>query len=135
MIYVLAQNPPTEVQVDKPFVGTKSHKVFKRWLDEAGLDESYIVYTNASMQVKKSGTPRKLMKTELYMLGKHLSMANVIITLGNYAAEAVNDVDLHYKAYKLPHPSGLNRKLNDKKEVEHVISILKNIKEIYHRIK
>lgn len=42
--------------------------------------------------------------------------ADACVTLGTYAANAMAEVDPDF--WVLPHPSGLNRKLNDKKWLE-----------------
>jgi|TARA_A100001388_G_C28769974_1_gene503210 hypothetical protein len=42
-----------------------------------------------------------------------------VIALGNVASEALSKIGVEH--FKLPHPSGLNRKLNDKKYVNKVL--------------
>lgn len=49
-----------------------------------------------------------------------------VIALGNVASEALIKINVDH--FKLPHPSGLNRKLNDKK---YVTRVLKECKEYY----
>jgi len=49
-----------------------------------------------------------------------------VIALGNIASEALTKIGV--KHFKLPHPSGLNRKLNDK---NYINKVLKECKEYY----
>lgn len=47
-----------------------------------------------------------------------------ILALGNTVSECLTDMDVDH--HRLPHPSGLNRKLNDKKFVDEQLQICKN---------
>ncbi len=97
---------------------TKSGKLIREWNDAAGIDISYYI------NVANSPTPdnRPLKKSEVVSGLKRLkeeidwyqgmNTEEVrLVAVGKTAALALTLLGLPY--YEMPHPSGLNRKLND----------------------
>ncbi len=123
MILIIAQNPKTELNKVMPLFGTKSYETLAAWLEKAGhsIDECDIV--NACSKMGK--ITKKDIDLRHHGLGV-MSLYDKIIVLGNIAAYYA-EINLWNRSYfKLPHPSGLNRKLNDKKYIHHLLSNLKD---------
>ena len=80
---------------------------------------SYIGFVNKDIRITK----KDIDYDRLYTISKGYEK---VIALGNVASEALTKINVDH--FKLPHPSGLNRKLNDKK---YVTQLLKECKE-YH---
>lgn len=126
MLVVVAQNPANKMKDgDPPFEGTKSKDVLIGWLREIVADpNTQILVCNASKVKGKVGT-KDYDKDNLRMLyGYSLNKQVRFISLGNYAEKYLNYGKI--KNFKLPHPSGRNRKLNDP---EFIASKLKECKE------
>ena len=90
------------------FVGTQSHKKIQEWLEVLLEEEAEVIMIN---QVDPAFT-------------QHLIYASLnhyrIIALGEAAALALaHNGIVNY--FKLPHPSGRNRKLNNKKYVAEIL--------------
>jgi len=94
-----------------PFVGTQSYKRLLEWIWEMDIDISRVKLCNKD-----------------FIDGTY---EDFYIALGNEAEKAIKDtvfcvwnwkkgVEMEIKPYyfKLPHPSGLNRKINDKKFIK-----------------
>lgn len=105
-VLFVGQNPTKDEAV--PFEGTKSGKKLLEWVNFLGIDEYSLI--NAS---RKSGkvTIKDSNPDEIY-LRLLFTNCDKVIALGEYAAKACDRANI--KAYKLSHPSGLNRKLNSK---------------------
>lgn len=84
-----------------PFVGTRSHETLKEWMKQLGVKD-YIAINQIDFNTDEL--------RDLYAVGSDLK----IIALGNNADKALRDVP----HFKLPHPSGKNRLLNDRKYVD-----------------
>lgn len=98
---------PSTSNVDPkvPFVGTKSYKTLLDWIYQMDIDVTGVFLCN---------------RTDLYSCDEkyffwdgriEFSKRYPIVTLGNEADKFFEGTP----HFKLPHPSGLNRKLNDKK--------------------
>lgn len=81
-----------------PFLSTKSHKTLILWWAQLG---------NINIIIENSHTPQCL---ELIQIRNKLGYK--IITLGNKASNRLSKLGIDH--FKLPHPSGRNRKLNNK---------------------
>ncbi len=104
-------NPKKNRDRDTAFVGTTSYKVLLEWIYRMDIDVSRVVMRNA---FDLSGD-RTLLDYELdaWQDGR-------VITLGSAPADRLRDYNDFVKPlqfFKLPHPSGLNRELNDKKKL------------------
>jgi uracil-DNA glycosylase len=80
------------------------------WVEDLEIEEFFFV--NASPKTGKV-TKKDL---DLDNLLRACYNARIVIALGNYASDALNSIGVTH--FKLPHPSGLNRQLNDKDFVE-----------------
>lgn len=79
------------------FIGTKSHKVLQEWAARMCL----LNFTMLNSQ-----------EADLPQLIRFHSIENQLVALGNNASKVLQQ--LGFKHFKLPHPSGRNRQLNNK---------------------
>lgn len=98
---------------DLAFVGTRSFTTLVGWIKE--IDPDYYVLINSNTTVDRARIEI------LYKKGFR------VIALGKKASDRMKNCGI--KHLKLPHPSGLNRKLNNKHyvemEIDHVKMILR----------
>jgi uracil-DNA glycosylase len=107
---------------------TRSGKILKEWINKADIGE--VVSINVSDE--KTIDNKALTKSEIESLSydlenkvrHHMIQGAKVVALGNTAAQALGYTNLDF--LKLPHPSGLNRQLNDEKFVEQKIQELKD---------
>lgn len=93
-----------------PFVGTQSYKTLLSWIWTLNVDVTDVMLTN------KDSIPLWFMcADDESRLHRH-----TYIALGNEAAKVLDEHKLSY--FKLPHPSGRNRKLNDPKFIDSELS-------------
>jgi len=114
-ILVIAQNPSKKnLDVNVPLVGTKSLKIFLAWCKEMFIEECFII--NASDKLGKVS----LKDANLERIQKHVVDGGYdkIVCLGKYAEKSLKKACPYIRHYTLPHPSGLNRKLNNKHYVK-----------------
>lgn len=97
----------SNIDPDLAFVGTKSYKKLLEWIWHLDLSVNNIEMFN------KDFAP-------IIEDGKY----DKIIALGVNASKELDKYGV--KHFKLPHPSGLNRLLNDKKYVDKIIVDCKN---------
>lgn len=120
-VVFIGQNPSSDNSYpDTAFVGSRSYATLIGWLVKLGLKEKDVTAINAS---KKLGKVTRNDIDELGILSIILQTDIKIICLGEYAETAVIEVAYRHKIcdidmFTLPHPSGLNRKLNDKKQLD-----------------
>jgi uracil-DNA glycosylase len=98
VLYVGDKPNPRISTSNLAFVGTQSGRTLKKWHSQ--IDTSWDLYLAVN---SVDLTPSILSVAYRYNLK--------IIALGNNASKALGKVP----HFKLPHPSGKNRKLNDKK--------------------
>ena len=105
MIYIVGDRP-SKHNLDKnvPFIGTKSFTTLAGWIEVLQLQD-YKIY-NAYNELGKANV---------------LPENGIFIALGNNAAKALKGK----VCFKLPHPSGLNRKLNDKQWLQQQLQACK----------
>lgn len=77
------------------FVGTQSYQSLMKWVSTMGVMDFRMVNSNSQEDMDRI-----------------LSHEGPIVALGNIASIRINRLGLTY--FKLPHPSGRNRLLNDK---------------------
>lgn len=137
-VLIIAERPKTEANVMMPLVGTKSYNVLADWLLEAGVLDLEGIAEYEADGVAKLGTFRIINATK-QMKGKptafdvldvrdQMREVRFVVTLGNVAADAALDASEEFPPgqvppfiLNLPHPSGLNRKLNSKKARRDVV--------------
>lgn len=111
MVLFLAQNPKTESNIEEPLKGTRSWKTFSLWLAVLGDPEGKIM--NASQKLGK--VTWKDYDSEGLRLAIDYYGFDKFVALGEYASGLLELMEIRH--FKLPHPSGLNRKLNDQQEL------------------
>jgi len=109
MILFVGDSPASKnIDPNVPFVGTQSYKRLLEWIWRMDIDISNVEMVN------QSGINFECLVSECssYYNGR-------IIALGNNATNAIQEYGVKHRfksnVFKLPHPSGRNHKLNDKK--------------------
>jgi hypothetical protein len=124
IIFVGDEASDKNVDPNVAFVGTKSYKTLLDWIYRMDIDISVVCMYNRTSPELSWWTDQKRKRQRCIRF----------VALGEKAAiqlEKNNVGDF----YKLPHPSGLNRKLNDKEWVEEELSNCKewiNEQELQH---
>lgn len=120
MIFIIGDQPSAKnLDPEVPFVGTASYKRLLEWIGRLDINITDTVLCNTE-NVKKS---RPDWRPDVNLKGYTTEILehDVVITLGEKAREYV-EKELDIKVYyPLPHPSGRNRKLNDKKYINKVL--------------
>lgn len=106
MIVFVGDKPSKQnLSPDTPFVGTQSYKRLLEWIWHLDADINLIKMCNRSDE-----NYRKYIG-----LYKYFGERVKIIALGKNAARTLReDLGNHKTFFELPHPSGLNRTINDK---------------------
>lgn len=116
MILILGSKPSRKNKhAGVPFVGTQSYKRLMDWLFRMDVDISGVQLSNADkceFRVLECGD-RQVVEAETHFM--HFE-ADKIIALGLDADKFLRRNGVR-NYYRLPHPSGLNRLLNDEKFV------------------
>ena len=107
---------------------TKSSRILRDWIKEANVSEA--VSVNVSDETTLNN--RALTKSEIESLSydlenkirNHMTKDTKVVALGKTAAKALSFTGL--KFFELPHPSGLNRLLNNQDFVKRKIQELKD---------
>lgn len=121
MILVIAQNPKIHHNLENPLIGTKSYQTFMTWCTRAGMTAEDFYIINAA---SKFGTV-KMGDVDLNQMRAYVDKYGKIICLGKFAEKAVKRCDIQSKKILfLPHPSGLNRILNDQLVVDEIVARL-----------
>jgi len=93
---------------DVPFVGTVSYKTLLKWFKILNLNENnYTIYNSHNL-------------TCIETIKNTYNINNKYIALGNEASKRLDKLNI--KHFKLPHPSGRNRLLNDKFKINEILS-------------
>jgi hypothetical protein len=112
MVLFLAQNPKTEENLRYPLKGTRSGKTFEAWLAILGGPDGKIM--NASQKIGKVTWKDYNDEEEMRRAIDQYDFTK-FVALGDYASGLFERLGIRH--FKLPHPSGLSRKLNDKQEI------------------
>ena len=88
-----------------PFIGTPSHKVLMKWADTLGC--SNFLLCNSFSEYDK------------VCIRNSMEKANKVIALGLLASERLKKMGIHH--HLMPHPSPLNRKLNNPEYVNNML--------------
>lgn len=133
MIVFVGDKPSAKnISRDVPFVGTQSYKRLLEWFWKLDVDVNDVVLINKDKahQVMAANPTAKFVALgeEAY---KTVTNVTVTFTTVMYPYMAPNEkvktvTDLKFKCFKLPHPSGRNRKLNDKKWLDKELKKCKN---------
>jgi uracil-DNA glycosylase len=124
-ILLIGSNPSTASSTDEAFsADTVSGRVVRSWIQ--GIDGT-ILFDNIVSQITKNNRP--LHPNEIMCASESLLERinridpDRLIALGKSAAWALNELKLNF--LEMPHPSGLNRKLNDKAYVTEKLELLR----------
>ena len=129
-VLFIGSNPSQKSSKTVPFWhDTRSRMVLDKWLLNAQIPIEYIDFLNVSMLPTPNNRPLKtteirgcLNRLEIDIT-KHIR-PDYIIALGKTAEKALIMMKLTetgYDYFAMPHPSGLNRQLNDSKFIEEKI--------------
>lgn len=137
-VLIIAQNPKTEINLTNPLKNTKSLNTLMDWIKSSGWtpEEYELTFTNASDKLKFKEDVKNDSTILLMKLLSIIDRYDYIICLGKYSEKVINYSIKNYKhlfpiigpkklIVTLPHPSGLNRKLNNKTEIDNIINKLK----------
>lgn len=115
-VLFLGSNPSTQSPDPRvPFAGTRSGRILTSWIELLGANHRYQLM-NLSEQVTENNRP--LLKGEVLYdtLARRLQGDFfAIVALGDSASKALRR--LRRDHFRLPHPSPLNRQLNDRRFV------------------
>jgi uracil-DNA glycosylase len=120
-VVFVGSNPSQSSSTTLPFWGdTNSDKVLFSWIKVLPNTNDYRLCNVKDIKTEDN-KPLTLsqIKESLPELKSKIGSATKIVALGKTAAKALTL--LHVDFYEMPHPSGRNRKLNDKKYVEEKI--------------
>jgi len=121
MILFVASNPSRlnkDAQV--AMIGAKCEKTFTEWANYLVPNKFYRV-VNVSDVIPTTNRAIKRSEYDLLRLCNETIHPAVtkVVALGNTAADALDIIGIKY--FKLPHPSPLNRFLNNKEQVDAVL--------------
>lgn len=130
-IVFIGSNPSIKSSKLTPFWNdTKSAKILRSWLEQLKDSDSELFFYNVSDQPTENNRPLKIseikenlqsLKNKLAIFSEH-KMEIKVVALGKTAEKALTLLRIPHIA--MPHPSGLNRKLNDKAYVQEKIDAL-----------
>lgn len=104
-VVIVGQNPSS-----KPSKNNTTFFRLNKWIEYLGIDSFF--FMNASSKVGSI----KQSDVCLDNLRKACYNASRIIALGNFASEALTNAGIEH--FKLPHPSPLNRMINNEKLIK-----------------
>ena len=116
-VVFLGQNPRKKNTSHRAFEATASLKTISSWIEGINIHQKEILYLNASDSVTP---PLKANEPRLLMI-KHEKLP--VVAFGRFAYNMCKKYNI--VCFEMPHPSGLNRKLNDKLYVKNKINELK----------
>lgn len=132
-IIFVGSNPSVASSIPVPFWrNVKSTKVLHSWLNQLGNVDDNLHFFNVSDQPTENNRPLKLseIRANLNTLNDKLNVFRFhgieikVVALGKTAEKALTLLRVPH--YAMPHPSGLNRLLNDPLYVQEKINGLKN---------
>lgn len=126
-ILILGQNPSrSNLFPNVPFVGTKSGEILFHWIVSAGIVGKYELHNVLPVigSVSKRDVRIQMANSKTFLCMLHGKTR--IIAVGRIAEYAIKikkaDIPLLY----VPHPSGLNRILNEPGKEEEIINNIRN---------
>lgn len=123
-VLLIGSNPSIKSSSDLAFfLDSKSGTTLQTWIKDIDAEFIYANVSDTKTENNRSLT-RTEIKTSLPNLLEKIKKQtpDKIVTLGKTAHEALTLLQLSH--LEMPHPSGLNRKLNDKKYTEEKIKEL-----------
>jgi len=125
IVFFVGSNPSTKSQTNAAFdTSTQSGQRLQQWMD--AVDLSNAMFVNVSDQTTPGNRPlqKNEIRENLHQLHNRLCIADRVIAVGKTAETALNMLST-LDFYAIPHPSGMNRKLND---ADYVESMLRDMK-------
>lgn len=127
-VLVVGSNPSVQSESTIAFwQDTKSSKTLYMWLNLTDVEFELLTMVNVSDDTTPNNRPLKVaeIKAGLPKLQQTYEVGafTKVIALGNTAADAMKRLGI--ECYKMPHPSGRNRQLNDDDFVAEKINGLK----------
>lgn len=124
-ILFIGSNPSIRAGTSEAFTeDTMSGRILRSWID--GI-EGTILYDNIVSQITENNRPlnqNEMAHASVSLLERIIRInPDRLVALGKSAASVLTKLGL--KHLEMPHPSGLNRKLNDKAYTEVKINELK----------
>jgi uracil-DNA glycosylase len=113
-IFVGDKPSPKNVSQVIPFVGTQSYKTLLDWIWKMDVDITFVMLAN------KNQIPVWLMAAD----DETRIRRHTYVALGNEASKELERLNIQH--FKLPHPSGRNRLLNNKKFIDSELEKCKN---------
>lgn len=110
IVFVGDEPSKTNTSPDIAFVGAKCFPRLVQWINKINPD--YYIVLNSDT-VGSISDIRKLSQTGF-----------IVIALGEKASKKLTVAQIKHK--KLPHPSGLNRKINNKQEIDKLLTNILN---------
>lgn len=115
IIFVGDKASKKNIKATIPFVGTKSYKTLLEWIAELKIDITEVILANRE-HVKVYGLHQFACVESPNMFSDINEDEDKIIALGEAASKHLTNLSIEH--FKMDHPSGLNRKLNDKDYVK-----------------
>ncbi len=121
----MGTNPSTKSPDLTPFhPSTKSSKILAQWFKDIPVVVKYINLVDYQTENNKPLKTSEIKQCIPALISKIESNSEYkIVGLGKTVAKAL--AMTKYDFFEAPHPSGLNRKLNDKEYVEQMIQTLR----------
>lgn len=119
-VLILGQNPSkSNTDPDIPFEGTRSGKILDKWLRNILNDNDQYTLMNCSNDpdYKFTAKNKKFLATKITHVADKFDK---IVALGMQASYVLEMAGVAH--FALPHPSGRNRLLNDKRFVEEILT-------------
>lgn len=120
-IYFVGANPKHEGNLSSPFKDTRSGKTLGEWFKRLDLRWQDVELRNASDRIDVTASKLRWNdRSHLVLLELLFAERSKIVTLGTYPSKVLTRIGIAH--YAMPHPSGLNRKLNDPTYVAGVLA-------------
>lgn len=116
--YIFIGQNPSKHNIDGPFVGSQSGVTLFKWLEQMKIPTSQIIMVNACD--KLGAVTMKDVNINNLKVIEEIKGCRVVC-LGALAEKALKKAYPSKPYFKLPHPSGLNRVLNNKKHVDELL--------------
>ena len=124
-VVLVGSNPSQRSPDNSPFhISTRSRIIVDEWFRDMGCEISFMNICEEKTQDNKPLTQKQI-RNHLLPFSKRLSELNPdkIVTLGRSAEYGCQILGIPF--FPMPHPSGLNRQLNDKKFIDSKIEELR----------
>lgn len=124
-VLIVGQNPSKKnIDPYTPFDGTRSGVTVNKWLDKLEVHKSMCYSINCKNSVDYKFNEQGIRETADYLnYSVPFMKYDKILALGKIAHKVLAQAGIAH--FELPHPSGRNRKLNDKKWLSKQLELAK----------